>query len=422
MAGIKETHFYLTGISHKTAEVEVREKVSFSSDIIGDVLKGIHAIEGVNECVVLSTCNRTEIYTVSSKPEKDIHKQIVDFILNFTGQNETLVNHFYYLRGANVFEHLFKVASGLDSMILGEPQIFGQVKNAYSTACDFKCTGPATNRLFHHAFKVGKIIRHKTSVGEGAVSVSYAAVELARKTFVSLEGLSVLLIGAGKIGELCAIRLVKSGINNLYISNRTDFKAVDLADRLSVKTIPFEDLTSSLSGIDIVISSVAACKPILKTSEIIQRSPKPLFVIDLGVPRNIEPDITADSHILLYNIDDLEDVIYGNRDKRKNEARTAEKIILEEVDNFRTWLLEREVIPVIQNLRKEWEKIRLQELDKAKNTISPEAFDTLDMVSRRMIRKILHNPIINVRAAASDNSCEHLLEVIDEVFLKKKNE
>jgi len=416
----------MTGISHKTAEVELREKVSFPPDILVKVLRDLISLRGVSECVVLSTCNRTEFYTVFCEPVKKVRKTIEEYILSITGQNPSIFNSFYHLQGIEVIEHLFMVTCGLDSMILGEPQIFGQVKTAYSIACDNKCTGSALNRLFHHAFKVGKLIRNTTSVGEGAVSVSYAAVELARKVFGNLNGRSVLLVGAGKIGELCARQLVNSGVERLYISNRTPLRATDLAGKLAGEAIPFSEIPGMSSVVDIIITSVASCKPVIDTGDFMpfmkKRTGEPLVLIDLGVPRNIEPDASDTGSIVLYNIDDLENVIFGNRDKRRSEAEKAKKLIRNEVKEFHSWLSERNVIPVIQNLRERCESIRLAELKKVKNRMDSEAFYTLDLVTRRIVRKILHNPTITMRAAASDRSRERLLKSVHELFIKEKDD
>ena len=422
MERIKEYHFFLTGISHKTAEVELREKVSFSPDTIADALRGVHSIRGVSECVILSTCNRTEIYTVLTKPSEKLFEAIEQFVQDFSDVGEAISSCFYRFHDTDVIEHLFRVCSGLDSMILGEPQIFGQVKDAYLTAIDYKCTGTATNRLFHHAFQVGKLIRNSTSIGKGTVSISYAAVELARKVFCNLDGLSALLVGTGKIGEICARQLIKSGIEHLYIANRTSFRAEDLAEKLAVETITFDEIPAMGNRADVIITSVASDNPIFKTSDFLSpagnRKGARIVIIDLGVPRNIEPDIPSTESIVLYNIDDLEEVVYDNRDKRKSEVKKAEKLIREEVDDYCIWLVERDVIPVITSLRKTCEKIRKTELKKVKNRIDAETYETLDLLTERIVRKLLHNPTITIRAAASDNSRQHLIDSVKELFIE----
>ena len=423
MAGIKEAHFFLTGLSHKTADVEIREKLSFPPEKSAAILKGICSITGVTECVVLSTCNRTEIYTVLSDTGENVQQAIERFIIETSGADDSISSFFYRYTGKEVIEHLFRVSCGLDSMVLGEPQIFGQVKEAYSAACDHNCTGPGLNRLFHHAFQVGKLIRNTTSIGRGTVSVSVAAVELAKKTLGSLKGRSALLIGAGKIGEFCSKQLVKSGLKHLYISNRTARRASELAKKLSAEAIPFEQVIARGAEVDILMTSVTSDRPIFSASDFFSPSgsrKKPLLLIDLGVPRNIRAD-TSCSTVTVYNIDDLEHVVLDNLGRRKNEVKKAEAIIREEVEEYRGWLVERDVIPVIRGLRKQCETIRLEELEKLRNRIEPETFGKLDLLTRRIVRKLLHNPTIAMREAASDKSRERLIESVRELFIRKND-
>lgn len=422
MGRIEKDNFLLIGISHKAAPIEIREKFSFNSENISTELTDINKINGLSECVVLSTCNRTEIYALITRPVEEIREKINQYILNTSGTERDFLKYFYYLDGSQVIEHLFNVTSGLDSMILGEPEIFGQVKKAYTLACEYKCTGPAINRLFHHAFQVGKQIRNVTSIGEGAVSVSSAAVVLARKIFGSLKDRTVLLVGAGKIGKLCAKQLIDSGIERLYIANRTYDHAVALAEELSGKVIPFEKMEEMYEKVDIIITSVTSSEPLITKNRLIEhierRNGRPLSIIDLGVPRNIEPETAQIENIHLFNIDDLEDVTLDNRDRRKNEAEKARKIIKKEVDEYCSWLKEREVIPVIQNLHEKCENIRLEELEKIKNKVSSETLDAINLVTRRIVRKILHNPTITVRASKSGETRKRLLESINELFIK----
>ena len=420
MAGIKEAHFFLTGLSHKTADVEIREKLSFSPEKSVVILKGICSITSVTECVVLSTCTRTEIYAVLDDDGENVQQAIERFIIETSGADDSISSFFYRYTGKEVIEHLFRVSCGLDSMVLGEPQIFGQVKEAYSAACDHNCTGPALNRLFHHAFQVGKLIRNATSIGRGTISVSVVAVELAKKTLGSLKGRSALLIGAGKIGEFCSKQLVKSGLKHLYISNRTARRASELAKKMSAETIPFEQVIARGAEVDILMTSVTSDRPIFSASDFFSPSgsrKKPLLLIDLGVPRNIRAD-TSCSTVTVYNIDDLEHVVLDNLGRRKNEVKKAEAIIREEVEEYRGWLVERDVIPVIRGLRKQCETIRLEELEKLRNRIEPETFEKLDLLTRRIVRKLLHNPTIAMREAASDKSRERLIESVRELFIR----
>jgi len=426
MGQIKENHFFLIGISHKTAPVEVREKVSFETVSCVSLLHDIHMIPGVEECVILSTCNRTEIYMVISASPEEVQKRIEALILEKSDSQKDIFDFFYRYMGTQVIEHLFRVSCGLDSMILGESQIFGQVKNAYSTACDNKCTGPALNRLFHSAFRVGKKIRHETGIGEGVVSVSFAAVELAKDIFGNLDGRSVLLAGAGKTGELCARRLKDSGVEHLYIANRTLERAYDLASKLSGEVIMFESISDMCESVDIIITSVTSHEPIIKKSElspyIQRRKGKPLFLIDLGVPRNIEPEVNDIDHTFLYNIDNLENVTLENLDKRKNEAEKAERMILSEVEDFCSWLSEREVIPMIRDLRVKYENIRKEEMEKIKTRVDPQIYESINLVTRRIVRKLIHKPIIALRASESGVSRESLIKSMQELFFDSQDD
>ena len=421
MVRFEKGYFILAGISYKTAPVEIREKLSFSRESISDALKEIHNLDGIRECVVLSTCNRTEIYAFINKPPDEVREKINRYILKTSGMGKDFLKYFYFHTGIRVIEHLFYVTCGLDSMILGETQIFGQIKNLYAIACDKGCTGSALNRLFHQAFQVGKLIRSKTSISEGIVSVSSVAVLLAKKIYGRLEKRRVLLIGAGKIGKMCARQLVESGIEELYIANRTSARAVELAEELSGKIMPFENMAEMFDKVDIIISSAALKAPLITKSLLIenigQRNGNPLILIDLGVPRNIEPDVVDVKNTHLFNIDNLEEVTLENRERRKNEAERAKELIARKVDEYCTWLEEREVFPVINNLRDKCENIRLEELKNINNRVSAETYKAIDIVTRRIVRKILHNPTITVRASESGEKREQLLESIHELFL-----
>lgn len=425
MDGTTENDFLLTGISHKTAPVEIRETLSFTEETIPGILCDLHHIDGISECVVLSTCNRTEIYAHITAPFEEVRERIDHYIETGTDNGQDALTHLYHYNGSAVIEHLFNVTSGLDSQILGETQIFGQVKDAYALACDNQCTGPAINRLFHFAFQVGKQIRNETSIGEGITSISSAAVMFVRKIFGNLDGLSVLLIGVGKIGTLCAKQLKDCGIQQLFIANRTYEHAVSLAQNLSGEAVPFEKMGDLFETVDIVITSVISTSPILTRETLAEhvgmRRGKRLSFIDLGVPRNVAPDTSELENVHLFNIDDLEDVTTETRDKRKNEAEKARKIITKAVEDYTSWLRGRDAIPVINDLRDRLEDIRLAELKKVQHRVSPETLDILDQVSRRIVRKILHNPTITVRNSVSGKIRRRLIESITELFIKDKN-
>ena len=415
--------FLLTGISYKTAPVEIREHFSFSADRIPGLLHDISEIDGISECVAISTCNRTEIYMLTDKPQDEVERRIGEYILSVSGMDGDFLEHFYTYRGREVVDHLFHVTGGLDSMIIGETQILGQVKTSYALACDNGKTGSVFNRLFHLAFQVRKQIRNKTLIGKGVVSVSSAAVLLAKDVFGCLKDKRVLLVGTGKIGTLCAKQLIDSGVSELFITNRTYEHAEELAGELSGDVIPFEKMPEMFDKVDIIITSVTSSVPIItKENLAIHRSSRtgaPLTLIDMGVPRNIDPGVADIENIHLFNIDDLEDVTMGNRDKRKIEAGKAKAIIAQKLEEFFAWLKEREIIPAISRLRKNCENIRLEELKKINNTVTEDTFNTIDMVTRRIVRKILHNPTITVRTTESCEDRKRLIDTINELFISE---
>ncbi len=423
MARNSEDAFFCVGISHKTAPVEIRERVSFDNGQTGEILTRIRGIEGVSECVVLSTCNRTEIYGVSVGESGAAVVRVGEWLLDASGAEDTVREHLYFLEGLAAIRHLFRVASGLDSMIPGEPQILGQVKAAYASACDYRTTGPAVNRLFHHAFKAGKSVRSNTSIGEGAVSASYASVELAKRVFGNLAGRTAVLIGAGKIGEICARRLADSGVKKLFIVNRTFERALDLADRLFGEAIPFERLYEICADADIVIASATTREPIIRKDAILplltRRSDSPIFLFDLGVPRNIEPFPAECGSVHLYDIDDLEEVILDNRDRRDVEAERAGELIDRMVAEFLSRLAVHEVAPVIRDLHDRCEIVRLSELERVRNRVDEETLELLDLVTRRIVRKLLHNPTVAVRSSESGATRERLLRSVRELFLEQ---
>lgn len=424
MTPLELEHFLLIGISYKTSPVEIREKFSFGKEAVAQVLSDIMKIDGIGECVLLSTCNRTELYLVTDGPVDDVRERLNAFIFGVSGQDENYLRFFYFRRGIEVIEHLFDVSCGLDSMIVGENQIFGQIKHAYSVACDLSCTGALFNRLFHQAFSVGKQVRSSTSICEGIVSVSSAAIMLGKKVMGDLKHRNALLVGAGKIGKMCARQLVESGIDTLYITNRTTQRAVEVADELSGRTIPFESMREMFDTVDIVITSVDSPEPLITKQHIekyrTESSDKPFAIIDLGVPRNVDQNVTSLKNVYLFNIDNLQDVTNENHGKRKREVTKAREIIKKAVDDYCSWLFDREIVPVIHNLYEKCETIRLIELNRISKKFDDATIEAIDLVTRRIVRKILHNPTITIRASESVHERNRLLESIHELFINEQ--
>jgi glutamyl-tRNA reductase len=421
--GIYKDNLFLIGISFKTAPVEIREKFSFTSETLTSVLRSIKEMSGIRECLVLSTCNRTEIYAVAGDSVGEARRNIENCMLNISGIHKSFLSYFYFLNGIEVVEHLFRVICGFDSMIFGETQIFGQVKSAFSTASDNKCTGPLVNRLFHQAFQVSKQVKTQCTFGnEGVISASSAAVALARKTYGSLYNRTVLLVGAGKMGRMCSRLLKDSGIKKLYLTNRTRERADTLVEELSAEAIPFDKMDEMFGKVDIIITSASTSTPLITRSSLIEgignRNGAVLTLIDLGVPRNVDPEVAAMENVILYNIDNLKDVGGEKINSGNAEVKKAREIIKLRVDEYDTWLGEREILPELLTLRGKCENIRTEELEKVKNKVSAEIYDTVDLVTRRIVRKILHNPTVTLRASESGENRNRLAESINELFSK----
>lgn len=332
------------GINHKTAPVEVREKLSFCGKHIAEVNLLLKEIAALSENLILSTCNRVEIYVVIKKDDSDCLSRISNFLGEYHKINiSDFENRFYLHRNEKVVEHLFRVSSGLDSMVLGEMEILGQVKEAYRAAHNAKTTGKVLHRLFEKAFNTAKKIRTETAITRGTVSVSSAAVRLARKILGELADKKVLIIGAGKVGEQLVLYLKKNGIKSILVTNRTFEKAQVLAKNFGAEAVAFENYRDKLNDVDIVIASTGAPHCIVKKDDIMhlipKRHQKPLFLIDLAVPRDIEAEVNKIDNVYLYNIDDLQKIVDENLALRKNELDNCNKIIENASLHFKNWLV-----------------------------------------------------------------------------------
>jgi len=421
MAKLMTKNLYLLGISNATAEVEIREQFSYEKNEINAALKKLSAVVGVSECVLVSTCNRTELYVYLEEDDAAMRGNVDRFLKDHSLTGDAYDSCLYRMDGMDVVEHLFSVVCGLKSLILGENQIFGQIKDSFALACENATTGAVLNRLFHQAFQVGKQVRSETSINEGAVSVGSAAVLLARDLYCSLENLSVLLLGAGKIGRLCAKQLTDSGVGSLYVANRTVARAQDLASELGGNALSFDAMHDMLDTVDIIITSVSSKTPMI-TKAMLKDSRatvnmRPLTLIDLGVPRNIDENVGELHSVNLYNIDDLKGVTSENMDRRMLEAEKAVVIIGSHIDQFNSWMSHRAAVPVINSLRSACESIRKSEMEKLTHKITPETYKALDMISRRIVKKILHNPMVTVREANCQEHRDRLLDTMNELFL-----
>lgn len=413
----------IVGLSHKTAPIEIREKLSFPAQTIGEPLNRFCQLDGINEGVILSTCNRVEIFAVTRDIENGLW-QTKKFLSDYHNiPLDKLDEHLYTYTSEDAVKHLFKVATGLDSMVLGEPQILGQVKEAYGYALLHRTTGIIMHKLFHKTFSVAKRIRTETKIGSNAVSISYAAVELAKKIFGTLEGKSVMLIGAGEMAELAATHLISNGVQKILVSNRTYEKAIELAKAFNGTAIMFREFTHYLKEVDIIIASTAAPKFIITPEQvegvINERKNRSMFFIDISVPRNIDPLINNIPNIYLYNIDDLQGVVEANLKERSKEAKAAEIIIDEERDSFYKWVKSLDVVPTIAALKKKLENIRKTELDKALSVttnLQEKDIKIIDAMTKAIINKIAHDPVIHLKKEANKVEGDFYIEAARKLF------
>jgi glutamyl-tRNA reductase len=412
---------FVVGLSHRTAPVELRESVDFSKGGATEALAAVATCGIASEMVVLSTCNRAEIYAVAGPEAPDA---VGRFFAEYHGLPlARLSDHLYVRRGADAARHLFRVAAGLDSLVVGEPQILGQVKAAYAAASDGGYTAAVINRLFHSAFGVGKRVRSETGLAEGAVSVSYAAISLARKIFGDLTGLNVVILGAGGMAKLTGQHLKSQEVRQITITSRTLSAAQSLARQLGGRAVHWQDLTHTLESADIVVSATGAVDPVLTRSsmqEVMrQRRQRPLFVIDIAVPRDVEASVGDLEQVFLYNIDDLQGIVKENLERRSAELDRAEAIVNEEVGRFTSWLQSRDVIPTVIALRERFEAIRRAELSRLEPklaNLAPEARERLDEITHLIIEKLLLTPTEQLKSLRDDGMAAAYTDALNRLF------
>jgi len=390
----------LVGINHKTAPVELRECIAFSKEESVTAVQSLLGLADLNEVILFSTCNRVEVLLVTDMKCRAI-STTKKFIADFNKiPLEQFKNALYVYEEDEAVRHIFRVASSLDSMIVGEPQILGQIKDGYQTATAINASGAILNRLLHRTFFVAKRIRTETGIGDRAVSISFAAVELGRKIFGTLEGKTVLLIGAGEMAELSVEHLIRNKAGDIYVANRTFENGVALANKFNGQAQSFEEISDCLKFIDIVISSTGASDFVITRDQVkgvlrVRRS-RPLFFIDIAVPRDIDPAVNRLSNSYVYDIDDLKDVIDENMEDRQQEAVKAERIVDEAVINFRQWHASLNVVPTIIALRNKVESIAQAEIKKTLqlNKFPDSSVEALNKMAVSLINKILHDPTI----------------------------
>ncbi len=416
-------HLFLLGLSHHTAPVELRERVDFGTTGAERALDALMGRAVCAEAVVLSTCNRSELYVACDDSDRARH-ELSAFLAEFHGvPADVLEPYLYALADADAARHLFRVAAGLDSLVVGEPQILGQVKDAYAVAADRHVTGTLLNKLFHAAFAAGKRVRSQTGVAEGAVSVSYAAVSLARKIFGDLSRVNALLVGAGEMAKLAARHLKTQQVRHLTFASRRPEQAQALAHLLGGVPIPWAELEAALATSDIVISATGATAPILTRARVaaamLGRRNRPLFLIDIAVPRDVEDTAGDLEQVFLYNIDDLHAIVSENLAKRSAEIERAEALVAEEVARFLAWMRSRDAIPTVVALRQRFEAVRVSELKRLEPKLAslpPDVRARVDEVTHLIVEKLLLTPTEQLKALTDRQMVVAYADVLSHLF------
>ncbi|MEO6213284.1 MAG: glutamyl-tRNA reductase [Vicinamibacterales bacterium] len=413
---------FTVGVNHRTTPIELRERVDFTRAGLERALAGLAARNVVREMVVLSTCNRAEIYAAADSD--DSIDGVVAFFSDYHQvQPDSLRQHLYVHRGVDATRHLFRVASGLDSLVVGEPQILGQVKTAYAAASDEHYTGTLLNRLFHAAFAAGKRVRSETGLGAGAVSVSYAAIALARKIFGEIKSLRVLVLGSGEMAKLTALHLRAQGVEDMTIASRTRDTAERLAAHVKAHAAEWDERDEAMIRADILITATGAPEVVLTHAQIERvmrsRRERPLFIIDIAVPRDVDPDASRIEQVFLYNIDDLQGLVQDNVTRRTVELTAAEAIVEEETQRFVAWVQERDIIPTVVALRQRFEAIRRAELSRLNHKLSklpPEAVAQVDHITKLIVEKLLLTPTEQLKSVSDDALAARYSDTLSRIF------
>jgi glutamyl-tRNA reductase len=411
------------GLNHSTAPVQIRERITFPGDDEGRVTRSFAEVAGVEEAMILSTCNRAEIIVTAENPVES-RERIITAIGSVHGIDPEPLKSFLYVKeGPEAIRHVFRVAASLDSMVLGEPQILGQVKEGYRRAANVNATGPILNRLMHRAFFTAKRVRSETGIGTAAVSVAYVAVELAKKILGELRDKAVLLIGAGEMAELAATHLAGHVERPIVVINRTLENACSLARSLSGAALSMEQLEEGLVSADVVIASTGSCEPVILKNQMKdvmrRRRFRPIFVIDIAMPRDVEPAVNDLDGVYLYNIDDLQAVVEENLGERREEALRGERIVEEEVVKFVDWAASLDSTPTIVALKEKLEAIRTGELARINGKLaglSSAEREAVEMITRSIVNKIAHDPIAYLKKAGARSKGNLYLDIAQRLF------
>jgi glutamyl-tRNA reductase len=413
----------LIGMNHKTAPVNIRERLSISCENNDGTLNVINNILQAGEVMYLATCNRVEVLASMEDVEKGLEKLKAFIFSHGNLSREEMKECLYVYRDADAVRHLFRVASSLDSMVMGEPQILGQVKDAYRHSVEQKASGIILNKLLHHTFHVAKRVRTETGISSNAVSVSFAAVELAKKIFGYLHGKTVLLIGAGEMSELAARHLINNGVSRMIFANRTYENAVRLANDFHGVPVDFDLLEDKLKEVDIVISSTGAPGYVVTEEMIVtalhRHKNRLMFIIDIAVPRDVDPAVEEIDNVYLYDIDNLQEIVDKNLRSRMEEAEKAETIISEEIINFTNWLNTLEVVPTIVSLKKKSEKVIEEEIEKSLSwtrNLTEEEREKIRILASSIANKILHDPITSLKEESQNSGADPYVAAIKKLF------
>ena len=412
-----------TGMNHETAPIELRECLAGEPGNRTAALTSMRELECIKEGIFLSTCNRVEALYTTEDPLKAT-KSVIMILSNLGGISEdSFTSTLYNFEDREAIRHIFRIASSLDSMVMGEPQILGQIKDAYHEAVKEKTSGVILNRLMHRAFHVAKRVRTETGVSDAAVSISYAAVELAKKIFYNLSGKKVLLIGAGEMAELAARHLVSHGVSSMVVANRSFHRAVQVAGSFKGTPVSFEEIGSQLFDVDIVITSTTSTVHIINydqvKSSLRKRRNRPLFFIDIAVPRDVEPRVNDLENVYVYDIDDLKGVIEINKAQRLQEAVKAERIVQEEVIKFAEWLKSLQVVPTIVSLKDKTEAIRQAEFKRSLSSIghlTAPQIKAIETLTLSITEKILNDPILLLKRKAGSPTRDLYLDITRNLF------